>query len=317
MTDLQNARALVVGAPGFIGAQLVRALLMRGANVTAVVRPGGSSHRLDGVRGDIELVMADLADPDSSERAVAAARPDVVLNLAMPFGHPKNREERLAQLETSVLGTARLVEALARAGSGRLVQVGSSLEYGTHETALSEDCRPAPLTARGGAKAAATVVGLAWAAALGVPACVLRPFSVYGPGEDERRLVPSAIRAAVEGGELPLTEPGLAHDFVYVDDVVEAIVLAAGSTAALDGRIVNIGTGRQVTNEELVALVERVVGRPVRTRPGAYPSSPHDSKTWVADVDLARELLGWQARTELAEGIRRTADWMRAATLAP
>lgn len=317
MPERGSARALVVGAGGFIGARLVRSLLARGRDVTGVVRPGSSSHRLDDVAGQVELVSADISEPGAIERVVARARPDVVVNLAMPHGHPRTEHARFAHLETSVLGTARLVEALAKLGSGRLVQVGSSLEYGLRSAPLSEDDRLAPGTPRGGAKAAATIVGLAWARALDVPACVLRPFSVYGPGEDERRFVPSALRAALEGAELPLTEPGLAHDFVYVDDVVAAIVLALDAPDALNGRIVNVATGRQVTNEELVAVVEHVVGRTIRTRSGAYASSPHDSPTWVADVTLARELLGWQAHTTLDEGLRLTAEWMRPATPVP
>lgn len=317
MSEPGGARALVVGAGGFIGARLVRSLAARGTGVTGVVRPGGSTHRLDDFASQVELVSADISEPGSIEQVLAQARPDVVVNLAMPHGHPRTERERVVQLETSVLGTARLVEALARLGSGRLVHVGSSLEYGPRSAPLSEDDRLSPGTPRGGAKAAATIVGLAWARALDVPACVLRPFSVYGPGEDERRFAPSALRAALEGTELPLTEPGLAHDFVYVDDVVEAIELALDVPEALAGRAVNIGTGRQVTNEELVALVEHVAGCAVRSQTGAYPASPHDSRMWVADVTLARKLLGWQARTTLEEGLRLTLDWMRTATRVP
>jgi nucleoside-diphosphate-sugar epimerase len=222
----------------------------------------------------------------------------------MPFGHPTTSDERLEQLEVSAMGTAVLTEALAWAGCSRLVHVGSSLEYGNDRRTLDEEAHLAPATPRGAAKAAATLVCLSWARALELSAIVLRPFSVYGPGEPAHRLVPTAFRAALDGDELTLTRRGLVHDFVYVDDVARAITLAL--TAPADQRIVNIGSGVQTTNEELVGLVERVTGREIRLSSDRYPEQAHDRSFWKADVALARDLLGWMPATGLEDGLRKT-----------
>jgi nucleoside-diphosphate-sugar epimerase len=122
--------------------------------------------------------------------------------------------------------------------------------------------------------------------------------------------VPRAIRAALSGDELPLTAPGLRRDFVFVADVAEAC-LEAAVRPAIEGEVINVGSGRQVANEELVAEVERAVGRPLRIAPGTYPAHAADRGCWVADIAKARRLLGWTPRHDLAAGLAETVPWVR------
>lgn len=310
----RGRRVLVTGAAGFLGANLVRALLERGSHVCAVIRPGGSRERIAELETELELHAVDLRDAEELAAAVRLLRPELAVNLAMPGGHADTAESRLEQLEVSALGTARLVEALAAVGGcERLVHVGSSLEYGPKAEPMREGDLLAPAVPRGAAKAAASLVCLAWARALGLQATVLRPFTVYGPFEGHARMVPTALRSALAGAELPLTEAGIARDFVYVGDVVDAI-LRALEAPGLDGEIVNVGSGRRTAIEELVEAVQRVTGRELRVRPGAYPTLPHDARMWAADVERAREILGWTPATELEEGLRRTLAWLETRT---
>lgn len=313
--DLSGARVLVAGAAGFIGANLVRALLTEGADVLALVR-SPRVPRLAQVLDELEVLVADVRDPDAVARAVARARPELAVNLVVSFSHPKTPAERLEHLETSALGTAALVESLAASGCRRLVHIGSSLEYGQRDRPIDEDALLSPVVPRGAAKAAATLVCLTWARTLGISAVVLRPFSVFGPWEDARRIVPRALRAALEGADLPLTPPGLAHDFVYVGDVVGAILHALGAGEGVAGQVINVGSGVQTTNEELVAAVSRVVGRSIRTRVGSYPCARHDTGCWVASIERARTLLGWTPRTSLEEGLKHTLAWLTAEGIA-
>jgi nucleoside-diphosphate-sugar epimerase len=117
--------------------------------------------------------------------------------------------------------------------------------------------------------------------------------------------VPTALRAARTGEVLPLTAPGLRRDWVHVDDVVEACVRAALADHLPPGQVLNIGTGTQTANEELVALVHRVTGRPVRTAPGAHPGCPWDTASWLCDPTLAADLLAWEAKIDLEDGLAR------------
>lgn len=310
MLDIRGQRVLVTGAGGFVGANLVRALCDSEADVVALVRPGKPASKLAELDGRIDLLEVDIGAPGELEATVERIRPDLAVGLVVEHAHPETVEERSRQLEVSVMGTAGLVESLARSGCKRLVHLGSSLEYGPRPRPLREDDRLAPIVPRGAAKAAETLVCLTWARTLGLSAVVLRPFSVYGPWEDETRLVAAAICAAIERTELPLTEPGFAHDFVYVADVVDAITLALTAPTKLDGRIFNIGTGIQTTNEDLVAAVGRVVGRKIRVLPGTFQAHTHDCPSWVADNHRARQELGWTPTTGLEAGLRLTISWL-------
>jgi nucleoside-diphosphate-sugar epimerase len=157
----------------------------------------------------------------------------------------------------------------------------------------------------GATKAAGSLLAVAAAAARGIRSAVLRPFQVDGPLDHPGRLVPAALHAARSGEVLRLTAPGLRRDWVFVDDVVEACVRTAVADHLPGGQVLNIGTGRQVSNEDLVSEVERVTGRTVTVEPGAHPGRDWDTASWVCDPTLARQLLGWEAKVALDEGLAR------------
>jgi nucleoside-diphosphate-sugar epimerase len=311
MAGVEGATALVTGAGGFLGANLVRALLARHAEVHALVRPGAATDRLAELDGRLRVWRAELGADDAVEAVVAAVRPSFVFHLAARGGHPADRDARLAALRTDVLGTAQLLEALAAHPCRRVVHVGSSLEYGPRSEPLHEEMALAPTTFRGAGKAAAAQVALGHARATGAPLVLLRPFSVYGPWEQPGRLVPTLLRAALGDGRVDLTAPCVRRDLVYVEDVAEACLLACAAPDAV-GQAINVGSGRQWSNEEVAAAVERVTGRRLEIRTGRHPASPADTAHWVADPARAARLLGWSARHSLADGLARTLAWLRA-----
>ncbi len=236
-------------------------------------------------------------------------RADVVFHAAAArAGHPTTPAERAAALDDTVNGTAALCEAMATAGSGRIVALGSSLEYGPADVPLDEGRMLAPSTFRGATKACATILCRQIAGEAGVPVVVLRPFSVYGPWESPSRFVPTVMRALQTGRDLPLTGPGIRHDFVFVADVVAACLLAAAAPG-VNGEVINVGSGRQWANEELVEMAERVAGLKARITVGAYPDCPVDTGHWVADIDKARRLLGWTPEHPLERGLAETWRW--------
>lgn len=276
-------RVLVTGAAGFLGSHLMRALQEQGTDVHPLVRD-----------------QADLRDPVAIRRVVDSVRPNLVFHLAAGAGHPADAAARSAFLADTVVGTQNLIEALRPLDPVRLVHAGSSFEYGPCSRPMRETDPLAPTTFRGVAKAAATLLVLQ----SGIPATVVRPFSVYGPGERLPRFVPLVVAAAQRGEPIRLTRPGIARDFVYVDDVVAALLRAAAVPEAI-GEVVNAGTGRQTTNEELVARLEALLGRRLDVRLGEHEARPWDTSSWVADTAKAERLLGWTAGYDLDAGLAR------------
>jgi nucleoside-diphosphate-sugar epimerase len=312
MSPWAGRRVLVTGAAGFIGANLVGSLEAAGADVHGVVRPATDRWRLDALNLRVTIHVGDLVDVAWLSAMACEVRPDVVFHAAAAGGHrPSTAPERLAALSDTITATAALCEALTAAGCGRLVSLGSSLEYGPAPVPLDENRLPAPVTFRGAAKACATILCRQMAEEAGIPAVVLRPFSVYGPWETPSRFVPTVIRALQAGGELPLTRPGIRHDFVFVDDVVAACVRAADAPG-VNGEIINIGSGRQWTNEELVEVAERVAGVRARVLPGAYPDRRVDAGHWVAEIGEAKRLLNWAPKYSLERGLTETWRWSSA-----
>ncbi|MBI5379525.1 MAG: NAD-dependent epimerase/dehydratase family protein [Nitrospirae bacterium] len=308
--NLRGKRILVTGAAGFIGVNLTRELIRRGAEVHALIRPGTRLWRIVEIAPQMFLHAADLVEREALRTILAEIRPELLFHLAVPGGHPRLPEEREGHLKSVVMGTLYLLDALCLLDVSRFIHVGGSVEYGPSARPLNESDRLEPLSFRGVSKAAATLLCQQYARENKRPVVILRPFSVYGPWEAPTRFIPSAIRAALSGQPLRLTPPGYRHDFVYVEDVVEACLRAA-SEDLRPGEVMNIGSGQQWSNEDVVELVQSVTGQRIATRIGEYPARPFDTSHWVADIGKAKRLLGWEPRHPLRSGLEKTVAWFR------
>lgn len=310
MADLRDRRVLVTGAAGFIGANLLRELLHCGAEIHALVRASTRLWRIKEILPQLRLHRVDVTDREELERTVKRVRPEIVFHLASPAGHPSRPRDREDFLRATILGTAYLLEALAPLDFARFIHVGSSLEYGPRNQPLNESDRLEPSTWRGVGKAAATLLCQQCARADRRPVVVLRPFSVYGYWEPPTRLIPTAIRAVLRNEEIALTEPGYRRDLVFVEDLVEACLLTV-QAQNVAGEIINVGSGQQWGNEEVVEMVQAVSGQRVGVRVGTYPARLSDTSHWIADIQKARRLLGWEPRHTLRSGIEKTISWFR------
>ncbi len=310
MSILSGKRALVTGAAGFIGANLVRELATRGSEVHGIVRPTTDRWRLRELPSSVALHMADLRHESRLERLISHVGPDLIFHLASGDRLPGSATERLQAIRDTVLATAILLEASASLGYERMVCLGSSLEYGSRNGPLEESQALDPLTSGGVTKAAATILCRQMAVSQSLPLVILRPFHVYGPWESPRKLVPTTITCILDRRPLMLTAPGYRHDFVFVEDVVEACLLCVSSDTST-GDIINIGSGRQVSNEEVVTEIQELMRCQIEVHPGRFPPRPFDRINWTADITKARRLLGWEPRHNLRAGLQKTIDWHR------
>jgi UDP-glucose 4-epimerase len=279
--------ALVTGAGGFVGANLLRRLLADGPDVVALVRPGSDSWRLDGL--DVHVVERDVRDD-------LPGGFDLVFHLAAHGAYSWQQDEGVIH-DTNVHGT----ENALRAGR-RVVVAGSSSEYGLKAHAPAEDEPLEPNTAYAAAKAEATALAVAGGAV------VLRLYSAYGPWEEPNRLIPTLLARGIAGELPPLVSPRVARDFVHIDDVCEAFVRAA---EAEPGRVYNVGSGRQTTVQEVVGVAQRLLDIDVEPEWGSMPDRRWDTETWLANPQRIRDELGWEARISLEEGVARTLEWLR------
>ena len=294
---------LVTGATGFVGSHLVRALVRRGDTVHALVRPDSETARLADLVGTFSPVVADLRDHAAVTSAARSIAPDRVFHLAAAAMHGGRSPASPELVATNLGGTVALLEACVDLGIDAFVNVGDAFEYGPGTGAFSErvPCRPTSLD--GITKLAATQFGTALAETTGLPVVTVRPFSIVGPDDDARRLIPRLVATARAHGTVALSDRRIPRDFVAVADVVDLLGVAAENAERVRGRVFNCGSGIATTLGDLVAVVERVTGAPVRAEWGAYPVAEHDLAHPVADATSATDELGWRATISVDEMI--------------
>ena len=306
-------KALVTGGAGFIGHHLVRALVERGDDVTVLDDlSSGQVARLEPVRARIDLVEGSILDAAALERAVAGM--EVVFHEAALASVAVSVADPGRTNEVNVGGTIEVMLAAARHGVRRVVFAGSSAVYGDpRRLPLDEEERPAPTSPYGVSKLAAEQYTHALARLHGLDSVVLRYFNVYGPGQNPASeyaaVIPKFVTAVIGGGRPTINGTGaISRDFVFVDDVVAANLLAA-RPASPSGLTCNIATGDRTTLDQLLEEVCRAAGRSVT--PVYGPPREGDILDSVADIAAAREALGFQPSVRLHEGIARTVAWYR------
>lgn len=303
-------RVLVTGAAGFVGANLVHRLVEEGHAVSALVAPQHAAWRLQSLSGRIEAVSADLRDAATLSAVVETIRPEWVFHLAA-HGAYSWQKDVVDIMATNVTGTVNLVEACLKVGIEALVNTGSSSEYGIQDHAPRESDPVEPNSIYAVSKASATFFCRRRAGETGLRMPTLRLYSVYGPWEDPRRLMPAVMLHGLAGGYSPLVAPETARDFVYIDDVVDAYLLAAERPLSDPGAIYNVGSGRQSTLREVASLSRDLFGLKGEPVWGSMAPRSWDTTVWVSDSRKIQEELSWRPRVSLQRGMEQFARWFR------
>ena len=304
-TVFRGSRVVITGAAGFIGANLIRRLLQFDLEIYGVVHKNTNLWRLQDIRTKINLVQADLADQQDSRKALSAIQPNYVYHLAVS----RRNTDWIQPVQTNIAGTINVLESTATKHLKRFIHIGSSMEYGRAKTPFREESRLRPITFYGASKAAATLFAQQFAYTNRISLLVLRMFYVYGYMEPTQRLIPVATKAALCNQTFDLTDTKYRRDFLFIEDAIDACLLAAGAKAIDDG-VFNIASGRQWTIDVVVAMIEAITGRTIRRSNKRYPARDWDSTNWAADIGKAKKRLGWAPKHSLEEGLKKTIKWI-------
>jgi len=305
-------KTLVTGGGGFIGSNVVRALLARGDDVRVLDNfSTGSRANLAGLEHDVQLVEGDLR---SYERVHAAVRgAEVVFHQGALPSVPRSVQDPLTTTAVNIEGTLNVLLAARDEGVRRIVNASSSSVYGnTGELPRVETQAPDPISPYAVAKLAAERFCTSFSRVYGMEIVSLRYFNVFGPRQDPTSqyaaVVPRFIRAVA--GDEPVTIYGdgeQSRDFTFVDNVVGANLLAADAQG-VGGEILNIATGGSVTVNALADAIGELLGKPVTK---AYESAREaDVRASWADVAEAKRLLGFEPQVGFDQGLERTADYL-------
>jgi nucleoside-diphosphate-sugar epimerase len=271
-----------------------------------LARPTSSRLRLREVEAQVRWVTGDITDAAAVREAVERANPEVVYHLASTSFNPPTTSAA-THFGVIVMGTLHLLEALVGRPDVRVIATGSVFEYGSGSH-LREDQPPMPNTVLGAAKAGATLALQAYAKVHGVHTVILRVFTPYGPWERPGRLIPLTILSALKGEEIRMSSGRQQRDYFYIDDLVEALCLAAVKSVP-PGTVMNVCSGRGVPVREIVELTLKLMGDPVKAQVGVLQHRPDEVWESSGDNTAARKLLGWEPRVSLEEGLRKTIAW--------
>lgn len=306
---VSRSPVLVTGGGGFIGANLVRRLIRLGYDVHLIWKKTTNPWRLKNVSSNLEFHNVSLLDKKALTRMVDKVKPLAIFHLATYGAYPSQTDVGEI-VRVNILGTLNLLFASQVTPYEIFVNTGSSAEYGIKTKPMREDDRLEPVTFYAAAKASTTILCQVFAREYQKPVVTVRPFSVYGPYEEKTRFIPTAISKILKGEPVQITGNRVRHDFIYVEDVVDGYITLLKKKEKVSGKIINLGTGLQYTNREVVDTIGKLTGKRVQIKKEIYAKRAGDTPFWMADRKLAKNLLGWQARHSLRVGLAKTIDWI-------
>jgi nucleoside-diphosphate-sugar epimerase len=309
-------RYLVTGGAGFIGSHIVRRLVSEGAKVRVVDNLStGMEARLEDVRSSVDFLIGDLAEEQVSNDVVQGI--DYVLHQAAVPSVQRSVRDPIGTNRANVTATLNLIESCRKAGVRRLVYAASSSAYGDTEVLpKTETMPPDPLSPYALQKLIGERYCGLYYRLYGLETVSLRYFNVFGPDQDPyseySAVIPKFITKLL--ARQPLTVYGdgeQSRDFTYVENVVEANLLALRASGA-SGQVCNIGCGERISLNRLIQLLEEILK--TKAKVTYAPPRPGDVRHSLADIALARRLLGYEPKVMAREGLRRTVEAMRART---
>jgi NAD dependent epimerase/dehydratase len=316
--DWTGKQVLVTGAGGFIASHLVEQLVRQGARVRAFTRYNSRNDvgMLRWIAPDVfsqlEIVQGDLRDAEAMRSAVRGA--DTVFHLgaliAIPYSYVNPREV----IETNVMGTVNVLMAARDFGVRRVVHTSTSEVYGTAQYTPIDEAHPlqaqSPYSA---SKIGADKIAESFYRSFEVPVVTLRPFNTYGPRQSARAVIPTIITQTLTQDTVKLGNLDPARDFTFVADTANGFICAAEAENVL-GQEVNLGNDNTIRIGDLVEQIFGMIGKQPKIVTDLQRIRPNKSevmKLWASN-QKAKELIGWEPRISLDEGLRFTIEWISA-----
>jgi len=313
-----GASTFVTGADGFIGSHLVEALVTAGANVRALVyynswnTLGWLSDVPDNVRGEFEILAGDVRDAERMKQGVDGCA--YVFHLASLIGIPYSYESPRSYIDTNVGGTLNILEACRRSDSlVRLVHTSTSEVYGTAQTVpITEDHPLVGQSPYSATKIAADKLAESYHRSFDLPVVIARPFNTFGPRQTARAVIPTIVSQLLSGAnELKLGALTPTRDFTYVADTAAAF-LALATCNAINGEVVNIGTGEEWSIGQTAKLLMDKIGRsiPISCEEERVRPATSEVNRLLADATKLKSFTTWRATVDFREGLARTVAWI-------
>lgn len=313
----KDKEVLVTGAGGFIGSHLVDDLLSHGANVTAFVHYNARNDwgMLEGRYNDktpnLNVIAGDVTDSLFVKKAISEK--EYVFHLAALIGIPYSYTAPESYVNTNVKGTLNVMQACLESGVDRVVHTSTSEVYGIAQYTPIDEKHPlqgqSPYSA---SKIGADKIAESFYYSFELPVTIMRPFNTYGPRQSTRAVIPTIITQALTSNEIKLGSLTPVRDLTYVTDTVQGFIKMAESKKTT-GKTINTGSGRGITIGDLADIIIKLINPNISIVCEKARIRPEKSEVMelLCDNRLATELVGWQPKYTLEEGLAQTIEWMK------
>ena len=312
----QGEKVLVTGAGGFIGSHLTEEVVRLGANTRVFLRYNSRDDKgLIGklpksIQDSLEVFVGDIKDPEAVRKSVKGC--DMVFHLAALIAIPYSYVNPFDFVQTNVLGTANILNACLDNNISKIVHTSTSEVYGTARYVPIDEEHPIqPQSPYSASKVSADALAMSYFCSFGLPVSIIRPFNTFGPRQSLRAIIPTIVLQALKKDEIKVGSIKPTRDFNFIDDTVDSFILMAENEKSI-GEVINIGSGKEITIEDLVYKIAKIMNKEVKIITEEARVRPERSEVFrlCANNKKAKEILDWSPKISLEEGLEKVIAWM-------
>ncbi|MGC9124155.1 MAG: NAD-dependent epimerase/dehydratase family protein [Thermoplasmata archaeon] len=304
---------LITGATGFIGSNLTHYLIESGEkDIHIFIRKNSNLWRIKDIIQKLNVYEVDLLNKEKLKKVIYEIKPDLIFhNAAYGVTHRSQQDIDLL-INTNFIGSVNLLNILKELGFKSFINAGSSFEYGLLSKEYEEDDLPNPIDVYGVTKLAFTNYCRMLSLTEGLPIVTLRLFSTYGYYESPLKLIPYLIINMLKNNEIILNTPYAKRDFIFIEDVIDAFIKTAEKIQKIpNGTIIDIGSGNEYNVLEVFEILNNIMGSKSNYKLSDNYLLKDKSHIWKAKIKKAKEIIDWEPKYNLEEGLAKNVDWFK------
>ncbi len=302
-----NKKILITGAAGFIGSKLTEKLVKMGVSPSVLVRDRANISSLTKIKEKISIYEIDITKYENLNNIIKQINPEIVFHLAAygVYNYTNISYENInTMINSNVQGTINLLYALKSSQCKIIINTGSCFEYGTSNYPFKENDNLSPCNIYGYTKVSSTFIAHQLAKNFDIKINTLRPFNAYGPESSNTRFITTAVNACLNNHDIQIPDAEIIRDFVYIEDIIEAYLMALQNKDFRNDLIINISSNKGTNLEEIINMIKNLIPSKSRVQKGAFPIRTGEVLSLIGSNKLAKEYLKWHPRYSLKQGLK-------------
>lgn len=304
---LNNKTILILGGSGFIGSNIAKYLCKKNKIILV-----SKTEKKKIKNKNIQIIKTDITKEEKLFTKIKKLKNLYIINCSGYINH-KNIEEKIKSdvILNHYSLVQKIFENLSFNKVRKFIQIGSSDEYGSNISPLTEDMREYPFSTYSFSKTASTHFLQMIYKTIGIRTTILRVFLAYGPGQDNKRFIPQIVSGCLNNKKFPTSEGKQLRDFIYIDDLCRLVELIINSNnKKLDGEIFNVGTGKPIEIQQMIKKIVKIIGKG-QPMFGKIKYRPGENMSLYPSIKKIKKVLKWEPKISLADGLKRTISYYK------